>query len=76
MEQQINSIIRNACIDIKLKPHNRKTIRQNYDHIFLAIKTSGYTDFVAHQWTMSTLSKLFGSIKVNNAVQYCEPVTV
>jgi hypothetical protein len=69
MEYQINSIIQKEYRCLKRRPNNYKTIRENYDHLFITLKSNGYNDFVAHQWTITTLSKIFGSIKVRIAVR-------
>jgi hypothetical protein len=70
MEQEINALIQRASIDLKIRPSNRKTIMNNYELIYAALKKGGYTEFVAHQWTVLKLSTIHGSQKVKNAVQY------
>lgn len=69
MEHDIEAIVQHVCSAMKNKPANRKAIQNNYNLIYSAIKNGGYTEFVAHQWAVLKLSKIYGSIKVKNAVQ-------
>ncbi len=68
MEKVIDAIIRDASALIKKHPQHRKAILQNYDSMCTNLKSKGFTDFVSHQWTISTLSKIYGSAKVTNAI--------
>lgn len=68
MEYQINQLLQREYTAIKRRPDTKKVICQNYDHLYNKIKKNGYTDFVAHEWTVSTLSKIFGATKVRNAM--------
>jgi hypothetical protein len=70
MEKEINLRIQSISARIKRRPSNRKTIQNNYDHLFTALKNDGYNDFVAHHWPLSMLSKIYGQKAAINAVSY------
>jgi len=69
VEQKINALIRRASMDLKIRPSNRKTIKNNYEQIYLALKNGGFTEYVAHQWTILKLYRIHGPQKVKNSIQ-------
>jgi hypothetical protein len=67
MFNEIDTIIKGILLNIKPRPANRHAICLHYDHIYKILKEKGYTDYVACQISRSTLSNIFGSVKVSNA---------
>lgn len=67
MEYELNLITHRVIQNVSTRP-NKQMIRINYDKVYTAIKKNGYNDFVASQWAILTLSKIYGAIKVKNAV--------
>lgn len=68
MEKTIDAITSEESLFVKKRSSHRKTILQNYDSMCTNLKSKGFTDFLAHQWTISTLSKIYGTNKVKNAI--------
>ena len=67
MSHEIDILLRKVWLNIKTRPSNRQTICFHYDQIYKILKEKGYTDYHSCQIALSTLSNIFGSVKVGLA---------
>jgi hypothetical protein len=67
MFDEIETVVKRIRLTIKPHPANRHAICLHFDNIYKTLKEKGYTDYVACQISLSTLSNIFGSVKVSNA---------
>jgi hypothetical protein len=68
MFDQMEAITKPISQTISWRKSSRKAIMAEYDRVFAAITATGFTDFVAHTWTVITLSSIFGDKKVKWAL--------
>jgi hypothetical protein len=68
MNEKLETLISSLCSTISFDHRGKMAICAHYDRIFSAIKEAGYTEFVAHQWTVDALAKVYGPNKVTKAI--------
>jgi hypothetical protein len=64
MINDIDITLRKLRVHIKPRPANRRAICQHYDKLYTFLKEKGCTDYTACHISLSTLSNIFGPVKV------------